>query len=41
MYIDVYIYLDFFNEKIDDVIYEINNFRILIIVNGMDVESYL
>lgn len=41
MYIDAHTHLDFFNEKIDDAIYEINNFRILTIANGMDVESYL
>ncbi|MBK5241781.1 TatD family hydrolase [Clostridium sp.] len=41
MYIDAHTHLDFFNNKIDEAINEINNFKILTIANGMDIESYL
>jgi TatD DNase family protein len=41
MYIDAHTHLDFFSNKIDDAINEINNFKILTITNGMDIESYL
>lgn len=41
MYIDAHTHLDFFNEKIDNAIDEINNFKILTIANSMDIESYV
>lgn len=41
MYIDAHTHLDLFNNKIDEAIIEINNFKILTIANGMDIESYL
>jgi TatD DNase family protein len=41
MYIDAHTHLDFFKNKIDEAISEINNFKILTIASSMDVESYL
>jgi TatD DNase family protein len=41
MYIDAHTHLDFFKNNIDYAINEINNFKILTIANGMDIESYL
>ncbi|MBZ9633652.1 TatD family hydrolase [Clostridium sp. FP1] len=41
MYIDAHSHLDFFNNKIEYAINEINNLKILTIASGMDMESYL
>ena len=41
MYIDAHTHLDFFDENIDEAINEINNFKVLTISNGMDIDSYL
>ena len=41
MYIDAHTHLDFFNDKVYDAINEINNFKIVTIASGMDIESYL
>ena len=41
IYIDAHTHLDFFKDKIDYAINEINKFKILSIANSMDVDSYL
>lgn len=41
MYIDAHTHLDFFKDNIGNAIDEINNFKILTITNGMDINSYL
>ena len=41
MYIDAHTHLDFFENKIDEAIDEINNYKILTIASSMDIESYL
>ncbi|GAA0178344.1 TatD family hydrolase [Clostridium sediminicola] len=40
MYIDAHTHLDFFDDKIDNAINEINRYKILSISSAMDVESY-
>lgn len=41
MYIDCHTHLDFFEDKIEEAIIDINDNKILTLANSMDIESYI